>query len=88
MVFSGVAYSVKVMQQMSFTEMHVKWSVTLGDRLDPEILTTLEIKGQVRHRVRLHLKIPGWLSDLNAFLTRKLPMFLSSVRLNERKKWT
>ena len=67
------------MQQMSFTEMHVKWSVTL---------TPLEIKGQVRHRVRLHLKIPGWLSDLNAFLTRKLPMFLSSVRLNERKKWT
>ena len=72
---------------MSFPVMHVKWSVTLGDRLGPEILTTLEIKGQVWHRVRLHFKIPGWLSDLNALLTRKLPMFLS-VRLNERKKWT
>ena len=31
--------------------------------------------------MRLHLKVPGWLSDLNALLTRKLPMFLS--RLNE-----
>ena len=66
---------------MTFTEMHVKWSVTLTDRLGPEILTMIEIKGQVLHRVRLHLKVPGWLSDLNALLTRKLPMFLS--RLNE-----
>ena len=32
-------------------------------------------------RVGLHLKVPGWLSDLNALLTRKFPMFLS--RLNE-----
>ena len=31
--------------------------------------------------MRLHLKVPGWLSDLNALLTIKLPMFLS--RLNE-----
>ena len=49
----------------------------LADRLGPEILTMLEIKGQVLHHVRLHLKVPGWLSDLNALLTRKLPMFLS-----------
>ena len=27
--------------------------------------------------------IPGWLSDLNSLLTRKLPMFLS--RVNEKK---
>ena len=66
---------------MTFTEMHVKWSVILADRLGPEILTKLEIKGQVLHRVRLHLKVLGWFSDLNALLTRKLPMFLS--RLNE-----
>ena len=66
---------------MTFTEMHVKWSVILADRLGPEILTKLEIKGQVFHHVRLHLKVPGWFSDLNALLTRKLPMFLS--RLNE-----
>ena len=41
----------------------------------------LKIIGQVLHRVRVHLKVPGWLSDLNALLTRKLPMFL--LRLNE-----
>ena len=66
---------------MTIAEVHVKWSVILVDRLGPEILTVLEIKGQVLHRVRLHLKVPGWLSDLNALLTRKLPLFLS--RLNE-----
>ena len=66
---------------MAFTEMHVKWSVILADRFGPEILTILEINRQVLQRVRLHLKVPGWLSDLNALLTIKLPMFLS--RLNE-----
>ena len=40
-----------------------------------------EIKGQVLHRVRLHVKVPGWLPDLNALLTMKLPKFFS--RLNE-----
>ena len=40
----------------------------------------LEIKGKVLHRVRLNLKVPGWLSDLN---DRKLPMFL--WRLNYLK---
>ena len=49
--------------------------------MGPEILTKLEIKGQVLHRVRLHLKVPGSFSDLNALLTRNLPMFLS--RLSE-----
>ena len=41
----------------------------------------LEIKGQVLHRVRLHVKAPGWLLNLNALLPKKLPSFLS--RLNE-----
>ena len=41
----------------------------------------LEIKGQVLHRVRLHVKVHGWLLNLNALLTKKLPKFLS--RLNE-----
>ena len=41
----------------------------------------LEIKGQVLHRVRLHVKVPGWLLDLNALLTKKLLRFL--LRLNE-----
>ena len=39
----------------------MKWSVTLTDRLGPEMLTVLEIKGQVLHRVRLHVKVPGLL---------------------------
>ena len=55
--------------------------MTLTDRLGPEILTVLKIKGQVLHRVRLHVKVPGWLSNLNALLTKTLPKFLS--RLNE-----
>ena len=67
---------------MTFVEMHVKWSTTLTDRLGPEILTAFEIKGQIElvHRVRLHVKAPGWLLHLNALLTKKLPKFLS--RLN------
>ena len=56
---------------MTLVEMQVKWSVTLTDRLGPEILTVLEIKGQVLHRVRLHVKVPGWLLSLNALLTKK-----------------
>ena len=36
---------------LTFVEMRVKWSVTLTDRLGPEILTVFEIKRQV----------PGWL---------------------------
>ena len=31
--------------------------------------------------MRLRVKVPGWLSNLNALLTKKLPKFLS--RLNE-----
>ena len=61
---------------MTFVEMQVKWSVTLTDRLGPEILTVLDRS----HRVRLHVKVPGWLLNLNALLTNKLPKFLS--RLN------
>ena len=51
--------------------------------LGSEILTVhvLEIKGQILHRVRLHVKVPGWFLDLNALLTKTLPKFLS--RLNE-----
>ena len=70
------------MQYMTFAEMHEKWSVILTDRFGPAILTMLEIKGQALHRVRVHLKVsPGLLSDLNALLTRKLPLF--SSRLND-----
>ena len=38
----------------------------------------LEIKGQVLHRVRLHVKVPGWSLSLSALLTKKLPKFLST----------
>ena len=41
----------------------------------------LEIKGQVWHRVCLHVKIPGWMLNLNALLTENLPKLLS--RLSE-----
>ena len=43
---------------MTFVVMQVKWSVTLTDRLGPENLAVLERKGQVLHRVRLHVKVP------------------------------
>ena len=64
---------------MTFDVMQVKWSVTLTDRLGPEILTALERKGQVLHCVRLHVKVPGWSLNLNALLTKKLPKFLSCL---------
>ena len=66
---------------MTLVVMQVKWSVTLTDRLGLEILTVLERKGQVLHRVRSHVKVPGWSLNLNALLTKKLPKFVS--RLNE-----
>ena len=49
------------MQQMTFTEMHVKWSIILADRLGPEILTLLKIEGRVLHRVRLFTFEGSWL---------------------------
>ena len=61
----------------------MKWSVTLTDGLGPETFTVLEIKAQGLHRVRLHVKIPGWLLNLNALLTKKLPKCLSC--LNEMR---
>ena len=54
---------------VSFVHLYAKQSVTLVDPLGPEILTKLEIKGQVLHRLRLHLKVPGSLSDFSALLT-------------------
>ena len=40
----------------------------------------LEIKGQVLHRVRLHVKVPDWSLNLSALLTTKLPKFLSHLK--------
>ena len=39
------------MQWMTFTQIHVKWSVILVDRSRPDILSMLEIKGQIYHRL-------------------------------------
>ena len=36
------------------------------------MLTVLKRKGQVLHRVRLHVKVPGWSLNFNALLTRKV----------------
>ena len=65
---------------MTLVEMHVKWSVTLTDRLGPEILTVLEITKGTSF-CPLHVKVRGWLLNINALLTKKLPKLLS--RLNE-----
>ena len=61
----------------------MKRSVILTDRLGPDILSAFWTKGQVLHRERAHLKVPGFSIVLNVtlLLTRKLPTFWS--RLNE-----
>ena len=64
------------MQYRTFTEIHVNWSVTLADRLGPEILTVFEIKRQVLHRARLHVKVPGCL-----LYTSPSPRDLSTSRM-------
>ena len=48
----------------------------LTDRLGPDILSAFWTKGQVLHRERAHLKVPGFSVVLNVLLTRK-------SRLNE-----
>ena len=53
----------------------MKRSVILTDRLGPDILLVLRMKGQVLHRERAHLKVPGCSSVLSALLTKKLPTF-------------
>ena len=56
-----------------------QWS--LLDLLGPNSFPTLWMTGQVSHRERAHLKVPGWSLVWNELLTKKLPMFLS--RLSE-----
>ena len=59
----------------------MKRSVILTDPLGPDILSAFWTEGQVLHRERAHLKVPGFSIVLNVLLTRKLPTFLP--RLNE-----
>ena len=60
---------------MTFAEVHAKRSVILTDRLGPDILLVLRVKGQVSHRERAHLKVPGCWLVLSALLTKKLSTF-------------
>ena len=65
-------------------KVHVMQYITISiliDCLVPVILSALRMKGQVSHRLRAHLKVPGWSSDLSTLLTRKFLKFLS--RSNE-----
>jgi len=39
------------------------------------------MQGQVLHRAREHLTVPGWSLVWNELLTKKMPLFL--LRLNE-----
>ena len=48
----------------------MKRSVILTDRLGPDILSAFWTKGQVLHRERAHLKVPGSSIVLNVLLTR------------------
>ena len=50
----------------------MKRSVILTDRLGPDILSAFWTKGQVLHRERAHLKVPGCSIVLNVLLNRKL----------------
>ena len=42
-----------------FAESVAYSSTCLADRLDPDILLVLRVKGQVLHRKSAHLKVPG-----------------------------
>ena len=48
------------------------------DRLGPDIFSMLQIN--VLRRARLKFKVPVWSLVWNAFLTKKLPMFLSRLK--------
>ena len=57
----------------------MKRLVILTDRFGLDILLLLRMKGQVLHRERAHLKVPGCSLVLSGLLTKKLPTFLSRV---------
>ena len=73
---------VQVIQWMTLTEVQVKWSVIVMDRLGPDNFSTLQIKGYFLHCARAYLKVSGWSLVWNALLTKKLPVVLSRY-LNE-----
>ena len=54
----------------------MKQSVILTDRFGPDILLVLRVKGQVLHRERANLKVPGCSLVLNALLTKQVFLVL------------
>ena len=44
---------------MRLAEIIVKWPVTVTARLGTEIWFALEMTGQILHRTRAHLNVPG-----------------------------
>lgn len=65
---------------MILVKMHMNRSQMLMDRLGFVISSAFWMKGQVLHRERADLKIPGWLSDFSVVRTRKLPVLLSRLK--------
>ena len=67
----------------------MKRSVILTDRLGPDILSAFWTKGQVLHRERAHLKVPGssivLACSAGGFggLSSGLPLFWIHCRLGE-----
>ena len=64
--------------------------VVLNDRLSPDVVSMLWMKGQVFHRARAHLKVPGWSSIfielLNLGSSTSLPGPLSSFLEGGRQR--
>ena len=65
---------------MTFVATHVNRSLMLMGCLTPRILLPFLMRGQALKRDRVHLKVPGWLSDSSALLTAKFPMLLSRLK--------
>ena len=68
---------------MTLAEVHVKWSVILIDRLGPDILLALWMKGQVLHRARAHLKGAGLVISLEWTSNQKIALSFCRVWMNE-----
>ena len=63
---------VEVMLKATLAEVQVKWTVTLMDRLGPDIFSTLWMKGHVLLRARAHIKVPGWSIQFGMHLWLKM----------------
>ena len=57
----------------------MKRSVILTDRLGPDILLVLRMKGQVLHLERARLKVPGCSLVLSALLTKIVALYIGET---------